>query len=301
MIAFGWVINIVQRGIASWERMLEVMDAEADHALRTSTSELRNEKRSAPRIDVRHLTFRYPGAATDALEDVSFVVDPGHTVALVGATGCGKSTILSLLPRIYNPPAGTIFVDGVDITTLPLDELRRGIGVVPQEPFLFSDTVGGNIAFGLAGPADRSETRARVTRAAELAGLAADIAGFPAGYDTKVGERGITLSGGQKQRAAIARAIAIDPRILLLDDALSSVDTSTEEAILRELAAVRRARTCLVVAHRISTVRDADQILVLRDGRVAERGTHDELVARGGLYADMHRRQLLEEEIAAIK
>jgi ATP-binding cassette subfamily B protein len=301
MIAFGWVINIVQRGVASWERMLEVLDADVDADGRLSKADRVLDLSAAPRIEVRHLTFRYPSSAVDAIEDVSFVVEPGQTVALVGSTGSGKSTILSLLPRMYDPPPGSIFIDGIDIRDLPLHVLRRAIGIVPQEPFLFSDSVGGNIAFGLAGSPESEQTRARVIRAAELAGLAGDVAAFPAGYDTKVGERGITLSGGQKQRAAIARAIAIDPRILLLDDALSSVDTATEEAILRELAAVRRARTCLIVAHRVSTVRDADQILVLRDGRIAERGRHDELVARGGLYADMHRRQLLEEEIAAIK
>jgi ATP-binding cassette subfamily B multidrug efflux pump len=299
MIAFGWVINIVQRGVASWERMLEVMDAEGGAEVRPSTSDLRTSTSTAPRIEVRDLTFRYPGAVANALEDISFVAEPGQTVALVGATGSGKSTLISLLPCLQEPPRGTIFVGGIDVRDLPPGELRRTIGVVPQEPFLFSDTVGGNIAFGLGGPADSAETHARVTRAAELAGLASDVAAFPGGYDTRVGERGITLSGGQKQRAALARAIAIDPRILVLDDALSSVDTATEETILRELTAVRRARTCLIVAHRISTVRDADQILVLRDGRIAERGTHDELVGRGGLYADMHRRQLLEEEIAA--
>ena len=222
-----------------------------------------------------------------------FPSGPGETVGIVGATGAGKSTLVSLLPRLHEPPRGTILIDGVDVLDIPLAELRRCMGVVPQEPFLFSDTIAGNIGFGLA-----SAARERIADSAEIAGLDRDIAGFPAGYETRVGERGITLSGGQKQRAAIARALAIDPSILLLDDALSSVDTATEETILRHLRTVRQSRTCLIVAHRVSTVKDADLIVVLHNGRVAERGTHDELLAHGGWYADMHRRQLLEEEIA---
>jgi ATP-binding cassette subfamily B protein len=250
-------------------------------------------------VEIRHLTFTYPGATTPVLDDVSLEIESGQTVGIVGNTGSGKSTLLSLLPRLHEPPPGTVFFDGVDIREMPSDRLRRLIGVVPQEPFLFSETVGANIGFGLDDPASSEAAKARITRAAALAGLAQDIERFPAGYDTWVGERGITLSGGQKQRAALARAIALDPPILLLDDALSSVDTATEEAILRELTAVRRARTCLIVAHRISTVRDADWIAVLRNGRVVERGTHAALVALNGIYAEMHRRQQLEEEIAA--
>ena len=229
---------------------------------------------------------------------MSFTVEPGQTVALVGATGAGKSTLLAVVPRLHEPPPGTVFLDGVDIRDVPLADLRRRMGVVPQEPFLFSDTVAGNIAFGLDGTADAS-ARAHAERAAALAGLDTDIAAFPHGYDTHVGERGITLSGGQKQRAAIARALATRPRMLLLDDALSSVDTATEDVILRHLTAVRRERTCLIVAHRVSTVRDADDILVLQQGRIVERGSHAALVSLGGLYADMDRRQRLEEEIAA--
>ena len=293
LIAFGWVINIVQRGVASWERMLEVMDAPAAgaDAARASVPPLTG------RLDVRRLTFRYPSAATNALEDVSFSLAPGRTVALVGATGSGKSTLVHLLPRLHEPPPGTVFVDDMDVRSVPLDHLRRAIGVVPQEPFLFSDTVGGNVAFGLDDALDQDAARARVAEAVATAGLSADVAGFPHGLDTVVGERGITLSGGQKQRVAIARALAIDPRVLVLDDALSAVDTATEEAILHRLRAVRRSRACLIVSHRVSTVRDADEIVVLSAGRVAERGTHDTLVAAGGLYADMHRRQLLEEEM----
>ena len=303
MIAFGWVINSVQRGVASWERMLEVLDVPTTPGVGFRTVERKPTPGvvglQAPRIEIRHLTFRYPESTSDALEDVSFDVAPGQTVAIVGATGSGKSTLLSLLPRLHEPPAGSIFIDGIDICEMPFASLRRLMGVVPQEPFLFSETIGGNIAFGLEQPWGSDATRATVTRAASLAGLDADVTAFARGYDTMVGERGITLSGGQKQRAAIARAIALDPRILLLDDALSSVDTATEEAILRQLRAVRQSRTCLIVAHRVSTVRDADRILVLQGGRLVEGGTHDELVALGGVYAGMHRRQLLEEEIAA--
>jgi ATP-binding cassette subfamily B protein len=233
------------------------------------------------------------------LHDVSFVVAPGETVAIVGATGSGKSALLSLLPRLHEPPAGAVFMDGRDVRDMALPDLRERIGMVPQEPFLFSETIAGNIAFGLDGLPAGAARDTRVHQSASLAGLAPDIAGFPAGFETRVGERGITLSGGQKQRVAIARALAVDPRLLVLDDALSAVDTATEEAILRELTAVRQARTCLIVAHRISTVRDADWILVLHGGRVAERGTHDELIAENRLYADMHRRQQLEAEIAA--
>ena len=293
MIAFGWVINIVQRGVASWERMKAVLDeAPADASGSASVPR-------PPSIEIRDLTFCYPGTGRPVLEDVSFVVQPGETVGIVGATGSGKSTLLSLLPRLHEPPPGTVFLGGLDVRGLAPASVRKAIGMVPQEPFLFSDTIETNIAFGLDQLTVPAEIRERASQAAALAGLAPEIATFPAGYETWVGERGITLSGGQKQRAALARALALDPPLLLLDDALSSVDTATEEMILRHLTGVRRGRTCLIVAHRISTVRDADWILVLRQGRVVERGTHDALVAHGGLYAEMHRRQLLEEEIAA--
>lgn len=306
LIAFGWVINIVQRGFASWERMLEIFDAPVavsggPPALEKPPAEaagLRRHDGFDGRIEVRHLTFRYPGATSDALTDVSFVVEAGRTTALVGATGSGKSTLVSLVTRLHEPPPGSVFIDGIDVRLWPLERLRRAMGVILQEPFLFSDTVGGNIAFGLD-EAWGDAVRGRVTEAAATAGLDGDVREFVRGYDTVVGERGITLSGGQKQRLAIARALAVDPRILILDDALSAVDTATEAAILRGLGDIRRSRTCLIVAHRISTVRDADEILVLAHGRIVERGTHDGLVAQGGVYADLHRRQLLEEEIAA--
>jgi ATP-binding cassette subfamily B protein len=297
MIAFGWVTNLLQRGMASWKRMLEVLDAPpgiidqpADHLPAPSDS----SRSLAGAIEFRNLTFAFGGHVV--LDSICAVIPAGTTTAVVGATGSGKSTLLALLPRLYDPPLGTVFIDGVDVRRMPLSVLRGAIGFVPQEPFLFSDTIAENIAFGVA---PEAASRERIEEAGRIARLDKDVADFPKGYDTVVGERGITLSGGQKQRTAIARAIALNPRILVLDDALSAVDTYTEEEILRGLGEVMRQRTAIIVSHRISTVRGADQILVLDGGRIVERGRHDELVELNGLYADLHRKQLLEEELAA--
>jgi ATP-binding cassette, subfamily B, multidrug efflux pump len=313
MIAFGWVTNMIQRGMASWKRMLEVLD---------SPPAIVDEPAAAAHlglairgdIEFRNLTFAY--GTTPVLKQVSARIPAGTTTALVGVTGSGKSTLINLLARLHDPPHGTVFVDGVDVRDLPIAVLRGAIGFVPQEPFLFSDTLADNVAFGLDGAGRAGEAGGaggtgapaatpelarmqRVLDAAAVARLDKDVADFPKGYETTVGERGITLSGGQKQRTAIARAVAVDPRILVLDDALSAVDTYTEEEILSRLRTVMKARTSILVSHRISTVRDADQILVLDKGLIVERGSHDELVRHNGLYAELHRKQLLEEELAA--
>jgi ATP-binding cassette subfamily B protein len=246
------------------------------------------------------VTFTYPGSKRPALHGVSLRIEPGQTVAIIGATGSGKSTLIALLPRLHEPPPGAVTIGGVDIREIPLERLRGAIGFVPQESFLFSATIGDNVAFGDGQAAKGGElTKERIVAAAGVARLDKDVADFPRGYDTTVGERGITLSGGQKQRTALARAVFVDPKILILDDALSAVDTYTEEEILGRLRGVMRRRTSIVVAHRISTVRDADRIFVLDAGTVAERGTHAELIARNGLYAAMYRKQLLEEELQA--
>ena len=306
MIAFGWVTNMLQRGTASWKRMLEVMDtvplvADGQGAEAASPPPIRGA------IEIRHLTFAYN--ATPVLRDVSLRVAEGETLAIVGPTGSGKSTLISLLPRLYEPPRGTVFIDGTDVRDIPLPALRGAIGFVSQEPFLFSESLGANIAFGLepAASLEQPGTAADaahggregpgVTSAAAVARLDKDVQGFPKGYQTLVGERGITLSGGQKQRTALARAIATNPRILILDDALSAVDTYTEEEILSRMRAVMRQRTSIIVSHRVSTVREADQIVVFDAGRIVERGRHDDLIALGGAYAELYRKQLLEEEL----
>jgi ATP-binding cassette subfamily B multidrug efflux pump len=288
MIAFGWVINLTQRGKASLERIQAVLREAPAIAAPARPVAVPRPLRGAIAFEGVRLSF----GAAEVIRGVDLDVPGGATVAIVGHTGSGKTTLVSLIPRLHDPAAGRVRIDGIDVRDFDPAELRRQIAFVPQETFLFSTTIADNIAFGVG-----SATREQIAEAARLAGLDRDIAGFPQGYDTLLGERGITLSGGQRQRCAIARAILRDPSILILDDALSSVDTLTEERILTALAGIMRGRTTILISHRVSTVRHADRIFVVEDGRVAEQGTHAELITLGGYYADLHRKQLLEEEL----
>ncbi len=309
VIALGWVINIFQRGTASMGRINEILQERpeiADDFELPSRAESSGVETSAVRGDVefRHLSFSYDGAPaaaagapgrneTPVLRDINLVVPAGTSLAIVGPTGSGKSTLVSLVSRIYDAAGGMVLVDGRPIREFSLATLRRNIGFVPQETFLFGETVRENIALGV-----ETASLDDVRRAAKAASIATDIESFPEQYDTVVGERGITLSGGQKQRTAIARAIIRDPRILILDDALSSVDTHTEDRILNHLREIMRGRTTIFISHRVSTVRNADRIAVLYDGSIVEYGTHDELIALNGYYTDLYNKQLLEEELA---
>jgi ATP-binding cassette subfamily B protein len=286
MVALGWVVSLYQRGMASLGRIGAVLEQprRADRAAGQGAAALVGALR------IRDLTFAYNGHPV--LRGLEVEIPAGSTAAIVGPTGSGKSTLLNLVARAYEAPAGALLIDGRPLVESPRRELARALGYVPQETFLFSDTLRANLLFGVDQASDQA-----IAAALAAAQLEGDLAGFPQGLETFVGERGITLSGGQKQRVAIARALLMDPKILLLDDALASVDTHTEEEILRHLQRARRGRTTLIVSHRVSTVRHADQIVVLVDGAIAERGSHDQLVAQGGVYAGLYRRQQLEDEL----
>lgn len=289
MIALGWVLNLFQRGAAAMgriNRILETVPAIAEPPRPAVLERVRGA------IEFRDVWFRYPGTERWVLRDVSFEIAAGDTAAVVGPTGAGKSTLLALLARRYEPTRGTILIDGVPLAGLSLARLRAAIGSVPQDAFVFSDTIRNNIALSIPDDVDRDE---RVAWAADVAQLTETIAGFPDGFDTRLGERGVNLSGGQRQRTTLARALARDPAILVLDDALSAVDTDTEKKILAGLRTVLTDRTAIIVSHRVSAVMNADTILVLEDGRLVEHGTHEDLVRDGGVYATLLRRQLLEE------
>jgi ATP-binding cassette subfamily B protein len=288
LIALGWVVNLFQRGAASMARIstiLRVAPRIADRLEATPLPVVRGE------IEFRNVSFRYPGTERLVLRDVSFTIPAGATAALVGPTGSGKSTVIALLTRRFDPDHGQVLLDGRPLPDLPLAQLRQAMGVVPQEAFVFSETLAENIGFGI----DVADADARIARAADVAQLTRTIAAFPDGYQTRVGERGVTLSGGQRQRATLARALARDPRIVVLDDALSAVDTHTEKDILLALRRELAGRTAVIVSHRVSAVMNADPILVFSQGQLVETGTHAQLVARGGVYATLLRRQLLEE------
>jgi ATP-binding cassette subfamily B protein len=300
VIALGWVINIFQRGTASMGRIQEVLAASPEVTDGTVAADLHDSPIRGD-LEFRNLSFSYNGVAV--LKDINLTIPAGTSLAIVGPTGSGKTTLVSLIPRIFDvrgrdsaqTDSGELLLDGRPLGAYPLATLRRNIGFVPQETFLFSTTVGENIAFGVEGASDD-----QVRSAAEAASIAADIESFPEQYRTMVGERGITLSGGQKQRTAIARAIMRDPRILILDDALASVDTYTEEKILNHLREVMEGRTTIFISHRVSTVRNADRIAVLHAGRIVEMGTHEDLIARDGYYTDLYNKQLLEEELEQV-
>jgi ATP-binding cassette subfamily B multidrug efflux pump len=323
VIALGWVINIFQRGTASMVRINEILSekpeiedniglsgdrviepseiqnsiTESDKVSRSTAGPITPSPDFAGEIEFCNLNFAYNGVSV--LKDINLRIPAGSSLAIVGPTGSGKTTLIDLIPRIYDAPPGAVLIDGKPVRDLPLDFLRRQIGFVPQETFLFSATIRENIAFGIKDE-NGEATLDDIKAAAEAANIAQDIESFPEGYNTAVGERGITLSGGQKQRTAIARALLRSPRILILDDALSSVDTHTEDKILNHLREIMHGRTTIFISHRVSTVRNADRIAVLHQGRIVELGTHDELIARNGYYTELYNKQLLEEELAEV-
>ncbi len=293
VIALGWVINIFQRGTASMGRINEILVEKSEIEDSPEVKAKGGEPQITGGIEFRGLNFAYNGVPV--LHDINLRIPAGSSLAIVGPTGSGKTTLVSLIPRVYDAASGSVWIDGKPVREYPIEALRRQIGFVPQETFLFSETVRENIAFGKEDATDEE-----VRSAAEAANIAGDIEAFPEQYQTMVGERGITLSGGQKQRTAIARAIIRNPRILILDDALSSVDTHTEDKILNHLRDIMRGRTTIFISHRVSTVRNADNIAVLHAGRIVELGTHEELLARNGYYSELYNKQLLEEELAEV-
>jgi ATP-binding cassette subfamily B protein len=290
MIALGWVVNIIQQAEASMQRLNSILQSQVDvkdsDETDSSITDIKGE------VTFKHVSYRYREDFEEVLKDVNLTIPAGSTVAIMGYTGSGKTTLLNLIPRLFDISGGDLLIDGRSIKTIPLETLRKNIGFVQQETFLFSDTIAQNLCYGLG-----EVNEEKMLKAASIAQFDKDVADFPKKYETFVGERGITLSGGQKQRCTLARAIVIEPKILILDDSLSAIDTKTEEEILANLRTFMKGRTSLIVSHRVSTVKDADKIIVLDDGTIAEEGTHEELIERNGIYADLYYKQLLEKEI----
>lgn len=290
MIAFGWVINIIQQAEASMKRINKILNE--PYGIEDNSNTNNSIKELKGIIELKNVSFRYGNHLPEVLTDINLSISQGETVAIIGHTGSGKTSLINLIPRLYDVTGGELLIDGVNVKNIPLDVLRRNIALVQQESFLFSDSVYNNISYGL-----REVDKERAKEVSIIAHFDKDVESFPNGYETMVGERGITFSGGQKQRASLARALAVDPKILILDDSFSAVDTNTEEEILRNLKEFMRNRTSIIISHRISTVKDSDKIFVLADGKIVEQGKHEELVALGGIYADLHYKQLLEKEL----
>lgn len=293
MIAFGWVINIIQQGEASMKRLNKIFSE--PYEIEDSSDTIYSVKELKGDIEFRNVSFRYGENHPYILKNINLKIQRNSTLAIMGYTGSGKTTLINLIPRLYDCTEGEVLIDGINVKNIPLKVLRTNIGLVQQESFLFSDTVMNNLTYGL-----KEIDKKRAVDAAVIAQFDGDVQTFPDKYDTIVGERGITFSGGQKQRASLARALVIDPKILILDDSFSAVDTHTEEEILKRIKEFMRSRTTIIISHRISTVKDADNIIVLSEGKIAEEGTHENLLELGGIYADLHQKQLLEKELEEI-